>query len=70
MNEKILKEAAQALYDVVGIVSPNSNFLIRKAARVLITPQFHDSEITVNMLKAEYVALCSEKLDMENTDGR
>lgn len=62
MEQSPLNEAAQALYDAIGLVSPNSKPLLSKAARLLMTPRFYGSEITVRMLIIAYVYLCYEKV--------
>ena len=57
------------LLDELGIVSPNSTKIDRAAARLLMTPEFWRSGITIRELKKQYIEQCSLYLQ-EKTRNR
>ena len=59
--KQVPETLAKVLLEEIGVKPPNSTYLVRKAARLLISPRFYGSKITIRELITAYVNLCAQE---------
>lgn len=64
-EHEILKAMILSEITRKGLIPPNSKVFLSRIARGLLNPEFKGLGVTVNEMKAFYMKLCVEALEVE-----